>query len=107
MLSAPSSGLTSRMCATRPSMGPKPPVEKLRMTGHRVSTSRRIDVAFAQVVLAACFDERPVHGIDAVHALVVEERGHRHVERAGDFRKRLQMRRALTALDHGEERDAD
>src|SRR4051812_21586363 len=42
MLSAPSAGRTCAMWATRPSIGPAPPVEKFRMTGHRCAISRAI-----------------------------------------------------------------
>src|SRR3954469_5302480 len=42
MFSAPSAGRTCAMWATRPSIGPAPPVEKFRMTGQRCAISRAI-----------------------------------------------------------------
>src|SRR6266849_457927 len=66
-----------------------------------------VDVALSQVVLAAGLDERPEHRVEAVLALLVEQRRERDLERSGDLGQGFQMRRPLAALDHGEERDAD
>src|SRR6185295_9367734 len=65
-------------------------------------------VALAEVVLAAGLQQRPVDGVHARALAFVEEQvGHPHFQGGGDGGERLQMRGALSPLDHGEEGDAD
>jgi hypothetical protein len=50
---------------------------------------------------------RSVPGAPALGVAALEEIGHRNLERLGNVYQGLEVRRALTALDHREKRDRD